>query len=182
MIPGTKVARQNLIAQILRTQRVRSQADLISELRNHEVVVSQGTLSRDLEELRAVRTRDADGAPGYALPAADPSDRLDAGSLARRGGDLRLDAGGSGNLVVRRTPPAAAHFLASAIDNAQIPAILGTIAGDDTVLLIASSESGSLSSAGDSAELLRYFLTLASKSNAVQQDRKSTRLNSSHVA
>src|SRR5690625_5983817 len=115
MIPGTKVARQNLIAQILRTQRVRSQADLISELRNHEVVVSQGTLSRDLEELRAVRTRDADGTLSYALPAADASYRLDEGSLACRCGELLLDARGSGNLVVHRRSSCAAHYMVSDI-------------------------------------------------------------------
>src|SRR5690625_5650789 len=148
MIPGTKVARQNLIAQILRTQRVRSQADLISEFRNHVEVFSQGTLSRDLEELRAVRTRDADVTLSYALPAADASDRLDEGSLARRCGELLLDARGSGNLVVLRTPPGAAQFLASAIDNAQIPAILGPIAGEEPVLVMVWTDPGSPGGAG----------------------------------
>src|SRR5690625_3258135 len=95
--------------------------------------------------------------------------RLDGGSPARGWGDLLLDARGSGNLVVLRTPPGAAQFLASAIDNAQIPAILGTIAGDDTVLVIASTDSGSPVAAGDSADLVRYFLTLASKTNAGSQ-------------
>lgn len=169
MIPSTKVARQNLIAQILRTKQVRSQADLIAELAEHDVVISQGTLSRDLDELRAVRTRGADGVLSYALPAASLPEQSDESSLARRCAELLLDARGSGNLVVLRTPPGAAQFLASAIDTAQLPAVLGTIAGDDTVLVIASPASGSSSNSDNSAELVRHFLNLASKSNAGSQ-------------
>ncbi|HLR55154.1 MAG TPA: arginine repressor [Actinomycetales bacterium] len=160
MIPGTKVARQNLIAQILRARPVRSQADLIAELRNHEVTISQGTLSRDLDELRAVRTRDADGSLSYALPTAEDSDRIDEAGLARRCGELLLDARDSDNLVVLRTPPGAAQFLASAIDNAQLSNVLGTIAGDDTVLVIAAAGSAS------GAALASYFLQLASKTGS----------------
>lgn len=169
MIPGTKIARQNLIVQILRTTAVRSQAELIEELARHEVTVSQGTLSRDLEELRAVRTRGADGSLSYALPAADLTDRMDESSLARRFGELLLDARASGNLVVLHTPPGAAQFLASAIDNAQLESVLGTIAGDDTVLVIATSDSPAQSEESGGAHLVRYFLTLASKTSAGNQ-------------
>lgn len=165
MIPGTKVARQHLIAQILRSKTVRSQADLITELAQHDVVVSQGTLSRDLDELRAVRTRGADGSLGYTLPAVQATETLDESGLARRFSELLLDARSSGNLIVLHTPPGAAQFLASAIDSAQLPTVLGTIAGDDTVLVIAASDSGSPAASNDSAELVRYFLTLASKTN-----------------
>lgn len=163
MIPGTKVARQNLIAQILRSSQVRSQAELISELARHNVAVSQGTLSRDLEELRAVRTRGADGTLSYAIPAAESAERGDENSLARRFGELLLDAQASDNLVVLRTPPGAAQFLASAIDSSQISSVLGTIAGDDTVLVIAASDVAATSQNTRGARLVEYFLKLASK-------------------
>lgn len=166
MIPGTKIARQHLIAHILRSQTVRSQAELISALAEHDVAVSQGTLSRDLDELRAVRSRGADGNLAYSLPTAHPAETLDEAGLARRFGELLLDARGSGNLVVLQTPPGAAQFLASAIDSAQLEMVLGTIAGDDTVLVIAGSDSAESADGKASAQLVQYFLALASKNSA----------------
>ncbi|HLS03175.1 MAG TPA: arginine repressor [Actinomycetales bacterium] len=165
MIPATKVARQNLIAQILRAKAVRSQADLIAELGAHGVVVSQGTLSRDLEDLRAVRTRGSDGLLSYALPGTQEWERGDESNLARRCSELLLDARSSANLVVLHTPPGAAQFLASAIDSAQISAVLGTIAGDDTVLVIAASDGGANGESPDGAKLAQHFLALASRTS-----------------
>lgn len=166
MIPGTKIARQHLIAHILRSRTVRSQAELIAELAKHDVAVSQGTLSRDLDELRAVRSRGADGNLAYALPTTPVTEQLDEASLARRFGELLLDAQSSGNLVVLHTPPGAAQFLASALDSAQLKTVLGTIAGDDTVLVIAASDSTELAEGDTGAQLVQYFLTLASKNSA----------------
>lgn len=160
MIPTTKLARQHLIAQILRSQTIRSQAELVEALTSHDVAVSQGTLSRDLEELRAVRTRDVEGGLSYALPATETRERIDESELARRCGELLLDARSSGHLVVLRTPPGAAQFLASAIDNSRVTQVLGTIAGDDTVLVI--SREGSESDRETGAALAQYFLNLAS--------------------
>jgi transcriptional regulator of arginine metabolism len=102
------------------------------------------TVSRDLVELDAVRVRHADGTLVYAVPgeggdrtprAAEDSAAAH-GRLQRLARELVVSADASANLVVLRTPPGAAQFLASAIDHTAQPELLGTIAGDDTVLLI----------------------------------------------
>jgi transcriptional regulator of arginine metabolism len=177
----TKAARQAQIGDILTRTRVRSQEELAELLAQRGVKVTQATLSRDLEELGAVRLRGAGGTLAYALPGdpggpgsrpgglpgspaesppgspASPSgpsgswpgawlggraDEGGSGALARMGPELLLSAEASANLVVLRTPAGAAQFLASAIDHAGWPSILGTVAGDDTVLVITRQPAG----------------------------------------
>ncbi len=148
MIPATKAARHALIRRIVSSRPVRSQSDLLQALTAEEVSVTQATLSRDLEELRAHKVRGADGGTHYALPpeghAVGIAPTATAEQLAARLGrlctDLLISARASGNLVVLRTPPGAAQFLASAIDHSVLPQVLGTIAGDDTILLVVSDE------------------------------------------
>ncbi len=124
--------------------------------------VTQATLSRDLVELDAVKVRSTSGALVYAVPGeggdrrpATPGETA-AGAVPPRpaGAELLVSAEASANLVVLRTPPGAAQFLASAFDKADLPDVLGTIAGDDTVLVIGRDPAG-----GD--ELVRRFLALA---------------------
>jgi transcriptional regulator of arginine metabolism len=166
--PGTKAARQAQISGILARTRVRSQEELADLLAQRGVKVTQATLSRDLEELGAVRLR-AGGALVYALPAgadgpgglagpAGPDDHP-AGSLPRAATDLLLTAEASANLVVLRTPAGGAQLLASAIDHAAWPPILGTVAGDDTVLVITRDPVGG-------AEVARALLDLAERKAA----------------
>jgi transcriptional regulator of arginine metabolism len=178
--PVTKTARQAQIAGILTRTAVRSQDELSELLAERGVHVTQATLSRDLDELGAVRLRGADGALVYALPgepggpgsrpgglpgglstvpgsrggaarlAAAPGGRAGAagadrdppGRLARIAAEFLLSAEASANLVVLRTPAGAAQFLASAVDHAAWPSILGTVAGDDTVLVITREPGG----------------------------------------
>jgi transcriptional regulator of arginine metabolism len=174
--PVTKTARQAQIAGILARTAVRSQEELAELLAERGVRVAQTTLSRDLDELGAVRLRGADGALVYALPgepggpgsrpgglagdlasmpgrggeparagapAADGTpDRDPPGRLARIAAEFLLSAEPSANLVVLRTPAGAAQFLASAIDHAAWSSILGTVAGDDTVLVISRDPAG----------------------------------------
>ena len=192
--PVTKAARQAQIADILTRVRVRSQEELADLLAQRGVKVTQATLSRDLEELGAVRLRGAGGTLVYALPGdpggpgsrpgglpgpsagsppgpngpPDPpgswpgawlSGRNDEGAssaLARVGPELLLSAEASANLVVLRTPAGAAQFLASAIDHAGWPSILGTVAGDDTVLVISREPAGG-------SELAESLLRLAER-------------------
>jgi transcriptional regulator of arginine metabolism len=149
--PGTKAARQAQISGILARTQVRSQEELADLLAQRGVRVTQATLSRDLEEMGAVRLR-AGGTLVYALPGgadgpgglagpAGPDDHPP-GALPRAATDLLLTAEASANLVVLRTPAGGAQLLASAIDHAAWPPILGTVAGDDTVLVITRDPAG----------------------------------------
>lgn len=146
----TRTARHRRIVELLETTRVRSQPELARLLADDGVAVTQTTLSRDLDELGAVKIRDGGGDLVYAVPGegGDATPRLAPGSgevgarLTRLAGELLVSAEASANLVVLRTPPGAAQFLASAIDRAGLPDVIGTIAGDDTVLLISRDPDG----------------------------------------
>jgi transcriptional regulator of arginine metabolism len=172
--PLTKAARHAQIAAILTEpgSRVRSQDELAARLIGRGVRVTQATLSRDLDELGAVRLRDGSGTLIYALPpgalgsgpaglagdSAAPAELPDLAAgpgarLARMASDLLLSAEASANLAVLRTPPGAAQLLASAIDHAGWAAVLGTVAGDDTVLVVTRDPAGG----GRAAQALRQL-------------------------
>jgi transcriptional regulator of arginine metabolism len=149
-IPLTKNARQQRIIELLATAEVKSQTELADLLVDAGVHVTQATLSRDLVELDAVKVRVTSGALVYAVPA-EGGDRTPVvgresaaseARLARLCAELLVSADASANLVVLRTPPGAANFLASALDKAELGAVLGTIAGDDTVLVISRDPAG----------------------------------------
>jgi transcriptional regulator of arginine metabolism len=175
--PSTKASRQAWVAATLADRQIRSQEELARLLNERGMPVTQATLSRDLEELGAVRVRAADGSLVYALPEepGGPGSRPGmpggaapgpgAGVAGRPGGsggpggpggaagaagsrigrvasELLISAEASANMVVLRTPAGAAQFLASVIDHAAWPSILGTVAGDDTVLVIARDPAG----------------------------------------
>jgi transcriptional regulator of arginine metabolism len=137
----TRAGRQARIIALLSAQSVHSQTELATLLANEGIDVTQATLSRDLEELGAVKLRGADGGVGvYVVPEDGSPVRGVAGGterVTRLLGDLLVSTDASGNLAVLRTPPGGAHYLASAIDRAALPYVVGTIAGDDTVLLVA---------------------------------------------
>ena len=147
---GTKAARQRTVVDLLWRHEVRSQGELADLLAGEGFAVTQATLSRDLVELGAVKVRAAQGGLVYAVPgeggdrspiAGIGREQLDA-RLARLCEELLVTAEASANLVVLRTPPGGAQFLASAIDASVVPAVLGTIAGDDTVLLVTREADG----------------------------------------
>jgi transcriptional regulator of arginine metabolism len=169
MNPLTKPARQARIAAILSREHVRSQDELADLLDKYAgVQVTQATLSRDLDELGVVRLRASGGALVYALPDGPdgPGSVVESGPsaqesalpqrLARYLGELLTSADASANLVVLRTPAGAAQFLASVIDHAALHAILGTVAGDDTVLVITRDPLGGNAVAAE-------FLSVASR-------------------
>ena len=145
----TRSARQARIAELIGAAPVTSQTQLAALLAESGVEVTQATLSRDLEELGAVKLRGSDGAPAsYALPPENaplrPAQSAEAAParLTRLLADLLTGADGSANLAVLRTPPGAAQFLASALDKVALPDVLGTIAGDDTVLVVSRDPAG----------------------------------------
>jgi transcriptional regulator of arginine metabolism len=137
----TRVARQARIVQLVTSMGIRSQTELAKLLAAEGIETTQATLSRDLDELGAVKLRGADGgAPIYVIPEdGSPVRGIEGGTsrLTRLLGELLVSADSSGNLTVLRTPPGAAQFLASAVDRAALHDVVGTIAGDDTLLVIA---------------------------------------------
>ena len=141
-----RTARQTRVVELLRSHDVRSQGELLSLLSRDGVEVTQATLSRDLVELDAVKVRKGRQLV-YALP--DPGGRVasDGGSealpvrLHRAADELLVSARRAGNQVILRTPPGAANYLASCIDQAHLADVLGTIAGDDTILVIGTTPS-----------------------------------------
>jgi transcriptional regulator of arginine metabolism len=145
--PITKAARHARINEIFRERPVRSQTELARLLAESGVVVTQATLSRDLEELGAVKVRGTDGSPAaYVVPedGTRPLRQAEAAParLVRLLQELLTGADASGNLAVLRTPPGAAQFLASALDRSGLPQVVGTIAGDDTILVICREADG----------------------------------------
>lgn len=142
--PLSKNARQSRIAELIERSTIGSQTELATHLAESGIAVSQGTLSKDLLELGAVRVRTAAGQFAYALLAGEhgPGSPAALSRLTRLCGELLLAAEGSANLAVLHTPPGAAQFFASAIDKVGFESILGTIAGDDTVLVISRDPNG----------------------------------------
>ena len=145
VIPQSGAGRRQLILDILRRQNVRSQGELLGILSRNGFDVTQATLSRDLVELGAVKVREGRSLV-YAVPGqgGDRTARVAPGTeevsarLRRQCEELLVTARASANLVVVRTPSGAANYLASAIDQADELDILGTIAGDDTIMIITS--------------------------------------------
>ena len=147
MIVATRQGRQARIAELLAEHAVRSQAELLGLLAEDGITVTQATLSRDLIDLRAERVRvgrrlvyavpgeGGDRTPRAAVAAAELDDRL-----RRLCEELLVTAESSAQLVVVRTPPGAAGYLASAVDHARLPEVLGSIAGDDTIMIITTGE------------------------------------------
>jgi transcriptional regulator of arginine metabolism len=158
-IPNTPVARRRRIAEILTTESVKFQGQLEELLAHDGLEVTQATLSRDLDELGAVKIRNADGVLVYAIPSTAERDRGVASGensearLSRLAEELLVSAEASANLVVLRTPPGAAHFFASAIDHSELEDVIGTVAGDDTMLVITKDPKGGDAFARRIAEL-----------------------------
>ncbi|NMN95166.1 arginine repressor [Antrihabitans stalactiti] len=140
-IARTRAGRQARIVELLSANAVRSQTELAALLSEEGIETTQATLSRDLEELGAMKLRAADGGGGvYVVPEdGSPVRGVFGGTdrVARLLSELLVSTDASGNLAVLRTPPGAAHYLASALDRASLPDVVGTIAGDDTILVIA---------------------------------------------
>lgn len=142
----SRTQRQRRIVELLTTHEVRSQGELSDLLIAEGTDVTQATLSRDLVEVGAVKVRRGRTLV-YAVPR-EGGDVTSVGSIDGDGGSARLrraceellvSVTPAQNLVVLRTPPGAANYLASAIDQTRDPEVLGTIAGDDTILIVTST-------------------------------------------
>ena len=137
-----KAQRQHLITKLLEEHRVTNQAHLVDLLGDVGVEVNVSTVSRDLEELGAIKVRIPGGETAYAIPEMPKEQVAPQDHLRRVLGDWVVEVDRSGDLVVLRTPPGSAHVVASAIDRAGVAGVIGTVAGDDTLLLIAAAGVG----------------------------------------
>ncbi|MGD0742435.1 MAG: ArgR family transcriptional regulator [Acidimicrobiales bacterium] len=138
-----KNRRQHLLARLLADNAVTSQSQLVELLLVEGIDATQATISRDLEELGALKVR----MPGIAHPVYGIAEPLQAPQtpiehLRRVLGEWVVEMASSGNLVVVRTPPGSAHVVASALDRSRLDGMVGTVAGDDTVLVIADEATG----------------------------------------
>jgi transcriptional regulator of arginine metabolism len=144
---NSAAARRAKVISLVESGVIHSQSDLVKELKKSGYKVTQATASRDLEEIGAVR-----GSNGYQLASSSDD------SLARvlTTENLILSVEASGNLAVVRTPPGGAQLLASNLDHSRLKSIIGTIAGDDTVLVVSRKSNGG-------AELAKELLALGKK-------------------
>jgi transcriptional regulator of arginine metabolism len=139
--PISKTARHARIVALIRERPVRSQGELGELLAAEGLSTTQATLSRDLEELGAIKVRGTDGAAASDVIPEEGQGPLRTAEqaperLRRLLRELLTGADASGNLVVLRVPAGAAQFLASALDRAGLPEVVGTIAGDDTIMVV----------------------------------------------
>ena len=130
-----------------------SQAQLVELLAADGVVATQATVSRDLEELGAVKVRIPGGAMAYAIPEHAKERAAPDDHLRRVMGEFVVEVSHSANVVVLRTPPGSAHVVASALDRSGLPDVLGTVAGDDTIILVCAEGTGGAPVAGELAGL-----------------------------
>jgi transcriptional regulator of arginine metabolism len=151
---STKVQRQQTIIRLISQHEVTNQLQLLSLLADEHITATQATVSRDLDDIGAIKVRVPGGATVYAVPEFEPDRLAPFEQLRRVMGEWVAEVVRSGNLIVIRTPPGCAHVVASALDRSGFDGVIGTVAGDDTVLCVASEDC-------DGAELAERFRDLA---------------------
>ncbi|MCB9379970.1 MAG: arginine repressor [Acidimicrobiaceae bacterium] len=139
---SSKVQRQQAIAKLVARHAVTNQPQLVDLLAGEGITATQATVSRDLEDLGAVKVRVPGGDTVYAIPEYEPNRLAPEDQLRRVMGEWVAEVRNSGNLVVLRTPPGCAHVVGSALDRSGMSGLLGTVAGDDTLLCVAEEDLG----------------------------------------
>ena len=137
-----KPQRQHRIARLLEEQVISSQVQLVELLATEGLALTQATVSRDLEELGAVKVRIPGGQMAYASPELARERLAPEEVLKKALAEFLVEASHSANLAVLRTPPGSAHVVAGALDRAGLSEVLGTVAGDDTVLVVCPPPDG----------------------------------------
>jgi transcriptional regulator of arginine metabolism len=153
MVKLGKPQRQHRVAKLLETHAVSNQAQLVGLLAEEGVEATQTTVSRDLEEIGAIKVRVPGGETVYALPELPVRQVAPEDHLRRVLGEWVVEVAHSGNLVVLRTPPGCAHVVGSALDRSGFDGVIGTVAGDDTVLVVAAADAGGAAIATRLSEL-----------------------------
>ncbi|MGH9112664.1 MAG: arginine repressor [Acidimicrobiales bacterium] len=131
-----KPQRQHRVVRLLADHAVTSQTQLVDLLAADGITATQATVSRDLDDLGAIKVRVPGGETVYAIPELPAEQRAPEDHLRRVFSEWVVEVAHSGNLVVLRTPPGSAHVVASALDRSDLSGVLGTVAGDDTLLVV----------------------------------------------
>ncbi|MGN0759149.1 MAG: arginine repressor [Candidatus Ventricola sp.] len=132
-----KAKRQALIREIVENQSIQTQEELADALREHGMVVTQATVSRDIKEMHLLKVLSEEG--GYRYATMDKSEQGMNERLIRMLSDSVVDMSSANNLIVIHTLPGSAHVAGEAVDSLRWPEVLGTIAGDNTILVIVRS-------------------------------------------
>ncbi len=150
----TKTQRQHRISDLLEREVISTAAQLVTRLKSEGIVATQATVTRDLQDLGTIKVRDLHGSRRIVIASAPTVSAAPVDHLRRMMGEWVGSVDCSGNLVVIRTPPGCAHVVASALDRSALDGVLGSIAGDDTILVIADEKRGGPS-------LVKEFRSLA---------------------
>ena len=148
-----KPQRQHRVTLLLADNAVTSQAQLVDLLAAEGIVATQATVSRDLEDLGAIKVRVGGGETVYAIPELPSEQRAPEAHLRRVFSEWVVEVAHSANLVVLRTPPGSAHVVASALDRSGLPGVVGTVAGDDTLIVVVAESVAGADMAAELAEL-----------------------------
>jgi transcriptional regulator of arginine metabolism len=148
-----KTQRQHLVVRLIEQHTVHNQMELVDLLAGEGVVATQTTVSRDLEDLGAIKVRLPGGDAAYAIPELPKAQVAPEDHLRRVFGDWVVEVAHSANLIVLRTPPGSAHVVGSAMDRAGLTGVLGTVAGDDTLIVVAAEHVGGAAVAAHLADL-----------------------------
>lgn len=146
---STKAQRQQALIRIIENAEVSSQTQLQKLLAKEGIKATQVTVSRDLEEVGAIKVRSSSGDTVYAIATFEPARRATSDQLRRVMSEWVAEVAHSGQMVVLRTPPGCAHVVASALDRAAPNGLLGTVAGDDTIICVATESVGGKKLAGE---------------------------------
>lgn len=139
---STKAQRQQALIRIIENAEISSQTQLQKLLAKEGIKATQVTVSRDLEEVGAIKVRSSSGDTVYAIASFEPARRATNDQLRRVMSEWVAEVSHSGPMVVLRTPPGCAHVVASALDRAAPHGLLGTVAGDDTIMCVATEAVG----------------------------------------
>ncbi len=138
----TKAQRQHRIAEIIEHEVVSTAAQLVARLQAEGFAATQATVTRDLQELGTIKMRDEHGSRRIVIAASPKLSSAPIEHLRRMMGEWVVSVENSGNLIVVRTPPGCAHVVASALDRSALSGVVGSVAGDDTILVVAREEYG----------------------------------------
>ena len=138
----SKNQRQHRISELIEREVISTAAQIVTRLQSEGMAATQATVTRDLQELGTIKVRDEHGSRRIVIAAVPNVSSAPLDHLRRMMGEWVVSVENSGNLVVVRTPPGCAHVVASALDRSALEGVLGSVAGDDTILVISNEERG----------------------------------------